>query len=84
MALWWIGNIVLIASLNSFISLSEVLAYACSKSGVLGLTRYLAAYYAGRGPQHWQVFYDTLDRFPTTGPIPAPPQQVSRVVRLPR
>src|SRR5438045_2587158 len=31
------GSIVNIASLNSFISLSEVLAYACSKSGVLGL-----------------------------------------------
>ncbi|MEA2708778.1 MAG: hypothetical protein QOF78_1379 [Phycisphaerales bacterium] len=36
------GNIILIASLNSFISLSEVLAYACSKSGVLGLIRGLA------------------------------------------
>lgn len=36
------GNIVLIASLNSYISLSEVLAYACSKSGVLGLVRGLA------------------------------------------
>ena len=30
-----------------------------------------------RGPRHWQVFYDTLDRFPTTGPIPAPPQQAA-------
>ena len=36
------GSIVNIASLNSFISLSEVLAYACSKSGVLGLVRGLA------------------------------------------
>src|SRR2546421_6912983 len=36
------GAIVNIASLNSFISLSEVLAYACSKSGVMGLTRGLA------------------------------------------
>ena len=36
------GSIVNIASLNSFISLSEVLAYACSKSGVLGLIRGLA------------------------------------------
>ena len=36
------GCIVNIASLNSFISLSEVLAYACSKSGVLGLIRGLA------------------------------------------
>jgi multiple sugar transport system substrate-binding protein len=35
------------------------------------------AYYSGRGPRHWQVFYDTLDRFPTTGPIPAPPQQAA-------
>jgi NAD(P)-dependent dehydrogenase (short-subunit alcohol dehydrogenase family) len=33
------GSIVFIASLNSFVSLSEVLAYACSKSGVLGLIR---------------------------------------------
>ena len=31
--------IVFIASLNSYISLSEVLAYAASKSGVLGLIR---------------------------------------------
>jgi multiple sugar transport system substrate-binding protein len=35
------------------------------------------ALYAGTGPRHWQVFYDTLDRFPTTGPIPAPPQQAA-------
>jgi NAD(P)-dependent dehydrogenase (short-subunit alcohol dehydrogenase family) len=43
------GNIVFIASLNSFISLSEVLAYACSKSGVLGLVRGLANEWAGIG-----------------------------------
>jgi multiple sugar transport system substrate-binding protein len=35
------------------------------------------AFYSGLGPKHWQVFYDTLDRFPTTGPIPAPPQQAA-------
>ena len=33
--------------------------------------------YAGKGPAHWKAFYDTLDRFPTTGPIPAPPQQAA-------
>ncbi|MDQ0031294.1 extracellular solute-binding protein [Arthrobacter bambusae] len=33
--------------------------------------------YAGRGPKHWKVFYDTLDKYPTTGPIPAPPQQAA-------
>ena len=33
------GSIVLIASLNSFVSLREVLAYAASKCGVLGLVR---------------------------------------------
>ncbi|MGM7777385.1 extracellular solute-binding protein [Arthrobacter sp. KNU-44] len=33
--------------------------------------------YAGRGPKHWKVFDDTLDKFPTTGPIPAPPQQAA-------
>ena len=33
-----------------------------------------AARYATSGPAHWQVFYNTLDRFPDTGPIPAPPQ----------
>ncbi len=43
------GNIVFVASLNSFISLSEVLAYACSKSGVLGLVRGLANEWAGLG-----------------------------------
>ncbi|PRY17253.1 ABC transporter substrate-binding protein [Kineococcus rhizosphaerae] len=35
------------------------------------------AFYAGTGPKHWSVFYDTLDRFPDTGPIPAPPQQAA-------
>ncbi len=33
-----------------------------------------AARYRETGPAHWRVFYDTLDRFPDTGPIPAPPQ----------
>ena len=36
-----------------------------------------ADFYRGAGPEHWQVFYDTLDRFPSTGPIPAPPQQAA-------
>lgn len=43
------GSIVNIASLNSFISLSEVLAYASSKSGVMGLTRGLANEWAQYG-----------------------------------
>jgi NAD(P)-dependent dehydrogenase (short-subunit alcohol dehydrogenase family) len=43
------GSIVFIASLNSFISLSEVLAYAASKSGVLGLVRGLANEWAHLG-----------------------------------
>jgi NAD(P)-dependent dehydrogenase (short-subunit alcohol dehydrogenase family) len=43
------GSIVNIASLNSFISLSEVLAYASSKSGVLGLIRGLANEWAHYG-----------------------------------
>ncbi|MFI6875033.1 extracellular solute-binding protein [Streptomyces sp. NPDC050400] len=30
--------------------------------------------YAATGPAHWDIFYDTLDRFPASGPIPAPPQ----------
>jgi NAD(P)-dependent dehydrogenase (short-subunit alcohol dehydrogenase family) len=43
------GSIVFIASLNSYISLSEVLAYASSKSGVLGLIRGLANEWARLG-----------------------------------
>jgi NAD(P)-dependent dehydrogenase (short-subunit alcohol dehydrogenase family) len=43
------GSIVFIASLNSYISLSEVLAYASSKSGVLGLVRGLANEWARLG-----------------------------------
>ena len=43
------GAIVFIASLNSYISLTEVLAYACSKSGVLGLVRGLANEWAPLG-----------------------------------
>ena len=30
--------------------------------------------YADTGPVHWQVFYDTLDKFPNTAPIPSPPE----------
>jgi NAD(P)-dependent dehydrogenase (short-subunit alcohol dehydrogenase family) len=43
------GAIVNVASLNSFISLTEVLAYASSKSGVMGLTRGLANEWAQYG-----------------------------------
>ncbi len=43
------GSIINIASLNSYMSLSEVLAYACSKSGVMGLTRGLANEWAQYG-----------------------------------
>lgn len=34
------------------------------------------ALYAGKGPHHWKVFYDTLDRM-DAAPIPAPPQQAA-------
>ena len=43
------GSIVNIASLNSYISLNEVLAYASSKSGVLGIIRGLANEWAHYG-----------------------------------
>jgi NAD(P)-dependent dehydrogenase (short-subunit alcohol dehydrogenase family) len=43
------GNIVNIASLNSYISLTEVLAYASSKSGVMGIIRGLANEWAQYG-----------------------------------
>ena len=43
------GSIVFIASLNSFIALTEVLAYASSKSGVLGLVRGLGNEWAPLG-----------------------------------
>lgn len=29
--------------------------------------------YKSTGPQHWEVFYDTLTNYPNTAPIPAPP-----------
>ena len=43
------GRIINIASLNSYVSLLEVTAYAASKSGVLGLTRSLAVEWATHG-----------------------------------
>ena len=43
------GNIIFVASLNSYISLVEVLAYGASKSGVLGLVRGLANEWAQYG-----------------------------------
>ena len=43
------GSIVNIASLNSFVALNEVAAYAASKSGVLSLTRSLAVEWSKLG-----------------------------------
>lgn len=43
------GRIVNIASLNSFVALSEVAAYAASKAGVASLTRSLAVEWSRRG-----------------------------------
>jgi len=43
------GRIINIASLNSFVSLTEVTAYAASKAAVLGLTRSLAVEWARLG-----------------------------------
>jgi NAD(P)-dependent dehydrogenase (short-subunit alcohol dehydrogenase family) len=43
------GRIINIASLNSFISLVQVTAYAASKAGVLALTRSLAVEWASSG-----------------------------------
>lgn len=43
------GRIVNIASLNSFISLSEVAAYAASKAGVASLTKSLAVEWSKKG-----------------------------------
>jgi len=43
------GRIINIASLNSFVSLFEVTAYAASKAAVLGLTRSLAVEWAREG-----------------------------------
>jgi NAD(P)-dependent dehydrogenase (short-subunit alcohol dehydrogenase family) len=43
------GRIVNIASLNSFVALKEVAAYAASKAGVVSLTRSLAVEWSNRG-----------------------------------
>jgi NAD(P)-dependent dehydrogenase (short-subunit alcohol dehydrogenase family) len=44
-----IGRIINIASLNSFVALNEVAAYAASKSGVSSLTRSLAVEWSKKG-----------------------------------
>jgi NAD(P)-dependent dehydrogenase (short-subunit alcohol dehydrogenase family) len=43
------GRIINIASLNSFVSLAEVAAYAASKAGVTALTKSLAVEWSKRG-----------------------------------
>jgi NAD(P)-dependent dehydrogenase (short-subunit alcohol dehydrogenase family) len=43
------GRITNIASLNSFVALSEVAAYAASKAGVVSLTRSLAVEWSSKG-----------------------------------
>ncbi|MGH3145804.1 MAG: ABC transporter substrate-binding protein [Rubrobacter sp.] len=30
--------------------------------------------YSSTGPEHWEVFYDTLTKYPDTAPIPSPPE----------
>ncbi|MGA7159170.1 MAG: glucose 1-dehydrogenase [Acidobacteriaceae bacterium] len=43
------GRVINIASLNSFVSLKEVTAYACSKAAVAALTRSLAVEWSSQG-----------------------------------
>ncbi len=43
------GRVVNVASLNSFVALKEVAAYAASKAAVVSLTRSLAVEWTGRG-----------------------------------
>jgi len=43
------GRVINIASLNSFVALNEVAAYAASKAGVVSLTRSLAVEWSKRG-----------------------------------
>lgn len=43
------GRIINIASLNSFVALNEVAAYAASKAGIVSLTRSLAVEWSKRG-----------------------------------
>ena len=43
------GRIINVASLNSFVALSEVAAYAASKAGVVSLTRSLAVEWSKKG-----------------------------------
>jgi NAD(P)-dependent dehydrogenase (short-subunit alcohol dehydrogenase family) len=45
----WYGRIINIASLNSFVALSEVAAYAASKAGLVSLTRSLAVEWSKSG-----------------------------------
>lgn len=33
--------------------------------------------YKNAGPRHWDIFYNTVDKFPTSAPIPAPPQEAA-------
>jgi len=62
-----------------FTSSREAMQLAIPKPNTTPTRRSMVndAFYAATGPRHWRVFYDTLDRFPTTGPIPAPPQQAA-------
>ena len=62
-----------------FCSSREAMQLAMPKPNTTPTRRSMVneSFYAATGPKHWKVFYDTLDRFPTSGPIPAPPQQAA-------
>ena len=62
-----------------FCSSREAMQLAIPKPNTTPTRRSMVneSFYAATGPRHWKVFYDTLDRFPTSGPIPAPPQQAA-------
>jgi multiple sugar transport system substrate-binding protein len=47
-------------------------AFAYNESTPVRRSMATAEQYAWSGPKHWEVFYDSIDRFPDSAPMPAP------------
>jgi len=63
----WLKYLTTTDAMNNELTLKELRATPVRRS-LMNEARY-----GTDGPKNWKIFYDTLDKYPDTSPIPAPP-----------